>query len=241
MYRTFIALMSLTIFVVGCGGGGSGSGTAIGGGSLPEVASPSGAWDDPTIINQNRLIAFIDSNNDALFYWPFQPMIMRCELTVNSQGFSCDLGDDFYISGTVEEGVSLSGVLTLQDIEQHSFNLNYPSEVYDNSVSLSQLVDVWSEESAGIIETLSIDSDGAVTGSDSSGCVVNGQLTMINTDFNLHDVSLTYSNCANKDGVYLGKGFFVDSSTTSDPSDVDAWRIFLDGTDLIKDSLFERQ
>ena len=60
-----------------------------------------------------------------------------------------------------------------------------------------------------------IDANGGITGQ-SAFCVLNGQLSIIDANFNAYDVQLETSMCGNLDGMYDGLDITQDDVGTDD-------------------------
>jgi len=64
--------------------------------------------------------------------------------------------------------------------------------------------------------SFAIDSNGAISAQSDSGCIANGQVTIIDGFFNAYDVSLDVNGCAGLDGSYDGLGITQDTNATND-------------------------
>lgn len=100
------------------------------------------------------------------------------------------------ISGTVAQGSSMTltdSVTTSNGTslgtETHTWVFN---SLYDNPSSLSAVSANYTDGS----DTLSIAGNGVIFEQDpTTGCVINGQISIINAAYNAYSMSLTYSNC----------------------------------------------
>ena len=68
----------------------------------------------------------------------------------------------------------------------------------------------------GDMSSFAIDNTGAIFGNSSAGCVLNGQVTIIDAAFNAYDVTLDVANCGGLDGMYDGLGLTQDSGAAMD-------------------------
>ncbi len=76
--------------------------------------------------------------------------------------------------------------------------------LYDRDSSLALV----SGNYQGVQEVLNIAADGAMFSQDAgTGCVVNGQITIINAAYNAYDVEFTYSNCLGEAAALNGSTF----------------------------------
>ncbi len=99
--------------------------------------------------------------------------------------------------------------------DEGRFNLNHFAD-YERPSSLDLPAGVWSFNlaSAGgavYIVTLTIDDDGQVFGSDTAGCVFNGQLSIIDSQYNAYRITINISSCREFDGGYTGLAFLHNS------------------------------
>src|SRR5690606_35848251 len=85
--------------------------------------------------------------------------------------------------------------------------------LYERDSSLDKLSGLWDEE-FGVV---SIDQSGSFFMQDSFGCVYDGQVSIIDAQFNAYSLSMTVSSCgAGVDGEYSGLGVLADLNTTED-------------------------
>ena len=100
------------------------------------------------------------------------------------------------ISGTVSQRSSMTLTLTAttsmgtalgSDTETWTF-----SNIYDESSSLATVAGNYTDGS----DTLSINSNGAIFEQDpTTGCVLNGQISVIDAQYNAYSVSVTFASC----------------------------------------------
>ena len=86
---------------------------------------------------------------------------------------------------------------------QSSITLNY-NAVYERDSSLSVIAGNYDD--SGLV--LNIDENGVMFEQDPvSGCVNNGQINVINPDFNAYDIQFGYSNCTGQSTNLNGTSF----------------------------------
>lgn len=124
------------------------------------------------------------------------------------------------LSGTVDERTSL----TLTSSLTTSNGTTLPSEtgsltfdpLYNETSSLSKLAGNWTGPT-GVVST--VQSDGSFFAQDpASGCVVNGQYSIINPSYNVYAGSASYSNCQGAAAILNGQtasGLMTLDSTVS--------------------------
>lgn len=89
--------------------------------------------------------------------------------------------------------------------------------IYERGSSLDTVAGVYTSfDIYGDPSSFAIDAAGAITAQSNSGCVANGQVTIIDPLFNAYDVSFDLSSCAGLDGSYDGLGITQDGNATDD-------------------------
>ncbi len=112
----------------------------------------------------------------------------------------------------VLERDGISGAYTGNDTEGR-LALTY-SSAYEDGSSLDLLAGIWSYSQApaggGVYTyTMNLDNDGQLFATDTSGCVFNGQLAIVDDRFAVYAVAVTVSNCGAVDGNYDGLAYFA--------------------------------
>ena len=95
------------------------------------------------------------------------------------------------------------------------------STTFDNSYDRgSDLVTVAGAYSSfdifGDPASFSVDANGIITSQSNSGCVGNGQISIIDANFNAYNVTLDVTSCGALDGMYDGLGITQDNVTMDD-------------------------
>jgi len=103
--------------------------------------------------------------------------------------------------------------------ESGTFTLGFVSS-YEESSSLSKIAGTYTytQTTSTSTDTLSItvDSTGLVTGSDSTGCVYNGQVSLIDSSKDAYDVTATITSCGALNGTYKGVAALTKNVTVDD-------------------------
>lgn len=117
------------------------------------------------------------------------------------------------LSGAISERVSFTGTWSASTGEEGDFNLNF-DDIYNEDSSISTVQGTWTsfDEFANATGSYTIDSDGGINGQDNSGCVYGGSLSIIDSNFNVYDITLTVSNCGDFNGTYTGLSTFLGTS-----------------------------
>jgi hypothetical protein len=128
--------------------------------------------------------------------------------------FGIDGTREIALDGTADEA-GLSGDYSGTN-DEGRFNLVY-SSLYEQTSSLEHAAGVWTFTEASLtgplyIVTLTIDGDGQIFGSDTTGCVFSGELGTIETEFNTYAASMTLTSCGTFDGDYTGLAHLFDLS-----------------------------
>lgn len=116
------------------------------------------------------------------------------------------------ISGTVVERVSIEGNYSVATGESGTISLTYDA-LYDRDSSLAKLTGSWSETTS----IVTFDPDGTFFAQNVSGCVFDGQASIIDPTYNAYALAMTVSLCgATLDGEYAGLGVLADLNVTDD-------------------------
>lgn len=225
--KQLLVSLVLTAGVSACGGGGGGGG---GSSSPPPVvnAAVGGIWEGTTTISGQGsldLIGLVAEDGRAHFiqedgvqYWG----------TVTSSGTSIaanfsgavPLGETFAdgvtsgsgsLTGTVQARSSLSANATFTTTAgtrtTSTIQMTY-NPLYDRDSSLSTISGNYTFAGAPGSDALNIAPDGRLfLQIPGSGCVANGQVTVLNAAYNAYDLRYTYSNCTGAEAVLNGATF----------------------------------
>lgn len=202
--------------IAGCGGGGSsggGSGSTASGGTpaAPTNASPGGIWtgtDQATGLSLTGLITesgefhFIRSDDTQYFgTMSTSGTNATANLTgVTAVGYVFPDGSSTgtgVFTGTVQARSTMSGSVrfTTQRGETATggVTMTYNS-VYSQSSSLSKIAGNYRDPDTGAV--INVNSNGVVFSQDPlTGCVLNGNLSLIDTNYNAYRVQYSFSGC----------------------------------------------
>jgi len=119
-------------------------------------------------------------------------------------------------TGSINKRSALSGNISLHDSAISTFSFNYDS-LYERDSSLSAISGNYSmSDGAGYTVTYSIDAAGVFTGSDTRGCMVNGNIEILDKDFNMYKASVIVTNCGETNGHYSGLAALADGVSQND-------------------------
>ena len=220
--RRLIAIV-LGVLIGACGGGGGGSSPPT-----PPTQPPpppdeavGGAWVGTDGSGQE---VFGLSTDDGRLHWVVPSTGEQGFGTVSSNGttlsadytyvaplgFTLDDGSTFAsctATGTIQERQSISANISCTTGNGGSFTntatLAY-DELYERDASLATLAGDYDD--FGLV--LSIDANGNIFEQDPfSGCVVTGQASVVDPEYNVYDGSVTYANCQGDAAIFNGSTF----------------------------------
>jgi len=132
-----------------------------------------------------------------------------------------DIGEtrtrDARIDAALDGGV-LAGELQFGH-DEYSFTLNLSAD-YNRAVSLAQLAGVYTRSTSSLFGeevtlTVTIDANGALSGSYSNGCVFNGSASIPDASHNMVQLQIDLANCGSQgsskqwNGAYTGLGVLL--------------------------------
>ena len=213
-----LATIFLTASLVACGGGGDGGrivpplipnaspggiwiGSDNSGLDIYALSTESGRihWIAPSTEEQGFGNATVTGNNVTFSYTYVAPF--GFVLADGSSSASCSA------SGTIQERHSLDVNTTCTTNAGGTFGgsatLTYDA-LYDRDSSLALIAGNYDD--FGLV--LNVSGSGVVFEQDpNTGCVVNGQVSIISSAFNAYDVSITYANCRGNAAILNGVTF----------------------------------
>jgi hypothetical protein len=149
------------------------------------------------------------------------------------------------LTGTVAQRATL----TLTGTDTTSAGTVYPATTltwtYDSLYALTPSLSMIAGNYTDGTDTLTISSNGAVFEQDpTTGCVVNGQLTIPNSSYNAYSFSVTYANCTGAYSVFNGTtatGIGAYDNTVT-PNELDAgWHGTVNGQMHVYIGVFPKQ
>ena len=214
----FIAAIMM-IAVSSCGGGGGGGGVAP---SSPANVSPGGIWigvdsnggDIVAIVTETGRFHFLTlddlSQGSGIISVSNVNNLSGNFQLVTQLGFVFPDGTTLAnctLSGTVTERqtitVTVNCTTTAGLQQQNTATLSYDA-TYDLDSSLARIAGNFQ----GINAVLNIAGDGTIFAQDAvTGCVINGQVGIIDAAFNAYDLGFTYNNCLGQEAILNGSTF----------------------------------
>ena len=119
------------------------------------------------------------------------------------------------VSGTVAERQQLSGNWSTGTGETGTFTFSY-SNLHQRSSSFAKLSANWFYTDGFVSATITIDGNGLISGSDTDGCLYDGQATIPDAAFNTYSLSFDIANCGIFNGLYNGLAVLDDNNVQDD-------------------------
>lgn len=206
--------------IPGCGGGGSGGGgqsavgQRLGGfwtGSLTVDGVP-GQQEFVGISTDDGRFRFISTDTGSQFVGAVRAVgesVVGTGKGYAPTGFTWRDGStvtNVSMSGTIRERAMFTGSWSSGTGESGRFSFVYDPD-YEKNSSLSLIAGVWTvyDDYSNPFATFTIEPDGRFTGQNAVGCTSMGQISIVDTRFNVYDIRSTISSCAIA-GDYTGLG-----------------------------------
>lgn len=214
----FLAICVFALLAA-CGGGGGGYG---GGGSNPPPpnASPGGIWMGTDSVTNLAVEGLVDENGEAHF---IRADGVQYIATVTTSGDSFSAHVDAYtplgtafpdgsihatgtVAGTINERVSITATTNFTtdkgSVTNGTLDLTF-NQLYDQPSSLAAIAGNYTDVSSGA--TVSLNANGVIFAQDATtGCVVNGNVTIIDATYNAYGISVGYASCTGASSVLNG-------------------------------------
>ncbi|MFE8071554.1 hypothetical protein QQM79_10885 [Marinobacteraceae bacterium S3BR75-40.1] len=243
------ALLSMFLLTA-CGGGGSGGGG--GGGSSPDNTSSSGESSGtsgnsnqsaqtgeaarPGVYSGEITTSSGDTKVSIAVLGPDNRLVLFIEGGVYDRGSVSFDGSKMtgelkeFRTAAVESGSieatmtsnSFSGTATSEDGTESKLAYQRLGSVSDEGADMDKIKGSWTEQKDGISTNFTVMSNGELDGSESDGCVFDGQVTIPDPQYNLYAVSFDGANCAGRPeasasernaGSYQGFAYLTSSET----------------------------
>jgi hypothetical protein len=215
-----LTLTALVILLASCGGGGG-----YGGFSNPTSmnALPGGIWRGTESVSGLQVVGLVDEAGDFHFVrsdnvqYVGTASVSINSVTANFDGYT-QAGTTFpdgstrgtgSVSGTIQARTTLTLMYQFRTLAGTVSNgtLNLTFDVLYNRVSsLTTISGNFTNPQNGVVVTVS--SNGSVFSQDpTSGCVLNGTVTIINAAYNAYRVDFSYASCTGQTAFLNGLQF----------------------------------
>lgn len=234
---TPIVVLSTGLAMSGCGGGGGGGDARPGGSTPPPPAVPTattaGLWkgtisSDST--GQSAGVVALTAADGQSVWMTTDGRVWQGQVPAHADRYETTFAGHMYAGAHFPDGTN-HGPSTFS-VDHHSatatgghhsgngdrgsFEL-LPSPMWDRPASLETLAGVYTRTtSTGYAITLSIDANGQVHGSDSTGCVFDGTVHVPDPAHDLYGIEMHLSSCGTLDGDYRGMGTLLDADAMHD-------------------------
>ena len=197
-------------------------GTVYSGGSnpMPTNASATGIWGGTDSVTGLNVAGYVDPAGEAVFIRSdgvqfagatqvSGDTLVAAVVAYTNFGSTFNDGSTYglgTLNGTVASGSTLTLTLSFTTnggtAETGSWSLTF-STLTNSGSSLSAISANYTDTASGSV--VSISGNGVMTGQDpANSCVVNGTITVINSSYDIYQVSLTYESCTGSYAVLNG-------------------------------------
>lgn len=223
--RRFVRLLTiifLGVFILlcnSCGGGDDSVDTTT---TLPD---PTGIWIGAGTYRQIGIIGNSGHNVNIVNFIgdsQLRGSILPAESgeisssTLSNFTYAGDLTSIFYVtSGTVVPKDRITASYETSYGGDLSLDLQYDSSLTERPASLGIISGIWSDIAGTYAITITIDSAGNISGSDTDGCAYTGTVSVPNASVNIYRVNFVINGCRYMpDGV--GQAMLTDTTTQND-------------------------
>ena len=213
-----VALVAAALGLVACGGGGGGgSDTSVSANGLWEgtfTETGVGTYAVSGLLYNGRIIAISESAG----------AIYDGSYTMNGGSISGNV-KAYQINGGQYATATLSGSVTEQSTISVTFSTSYGStgsmslsfnSIYNRPSSLSAVAGSWGYTSGTYNLTLTAQNDGSFFGQDSDGCVISGNIGILDASHNLYSTNVSVASCGVLNGTYTGFSGLLDNVSAND-------------------------
>lgn len=211
------SVIPFLLVLTACGGGGGSDSTVS-----TISASPGGIWEGQITSSSTGesqpSTGFVTESGELRFLTEDSVQVTG-SMFIDGTTFSANLvsfapfGSIFLLNhlniisetanGNIIEKNSFSGSVYYSGEATSNFSFNY-SQAYELGSSLSSISGMYFKQKSGVSETFEVDSSGNITGVDSLGCQYLGQITLLDTNYNLYRVNVSVTNCGELNDQYSG-------------------------------------
>lgn len=226
--RYAVLAIGWAVVLASCGGGSGDGGTTPPPPPPPQPTDAGGIWEGTAVTGDLTLdvVGIIAEDGEGRFVDENGTQYVIDTLGGNDGDVSltftafAQVGFTFIDGSTIAtgtlagsiDGTSFSAEYDLSTGESGTMTLGY-DPLYERDSSLDKLTGLWDEE----FGVMSFDTFGGFFMQDTFGCVFEGQVSIIDPDFNVYSLAMSVSSCgAGVDGQYSGLGILADLDTAED-------------------------
>jgi hypothetical protein len=237
---TMLGVGSLALLLTSCGGGGGSGGSNSGNSAPPPVsnAAVGGIWQGKDPISGDDILGVVAEDGrsqfiafDSVPFTQYWGSLTSNGTNISGTNFQVAAGQDYFgtasISGSITARQSMQLTVaftpaagcpatTCGTARTASGTLTFNS-LYNRGGALSRTAGNWQDVITG--QVYNINASGVVFQQDAqTGCVINGQVSVINTNFNAYSANYNFSSCrvpfTNLNGTQATGLIVVDDSVT---------------------------
>jgi hypothetical protein len=129
-----------------------------------------------------------------------------------------DIGGNYSMTGRIDGDYRLFTEYLIPALDNGFADVYPVTQQYFRGATLAGLAGDYEVEDLHTFNegTATVETGGVITGMTATGCNWSGQITIPDTEFNLFDISLTVTDCGEKNGLYQGKGYQDDLEDLGD-------------------------
>jgi len=216
-YGSWMALVALIATLTACGGGGGGGSTST---SVPANASPGGIWKGTDSATGQTVLGLVTENGQFHFIQADDTQYVGTVTTSGNTlqgtfaGFA-PFGTTFpdgtthgtgTVSGSIQARSSITATTTFTTdagtSNSSQLTLTFDT-LYDQPSSLATIAGNYTDPTTGTV--YSVSGSGAIFAQDAtSGCVINGTVSIINSSYDAYGIAYTFANCTGSYAVLNG-------------------------------------
>jgi hypothetical protein len=217
------ALISIAfVSIAACGGGGAGGGASAPP-NTPVDASPGGIWSGIDSVSGQQMLGLVTEQGEAHFIRADDVQYTGTATTSNNSisatlvgvtpaGYVFPDGSNSgtgTVSGTIQERQSISATVSFTTStglsDTGAVSLSY-HPLYGRDSSLPTIAGNYIDLSTGTV--VNIAAGGVIFSQDpASGCVVNGQVSIVDARYNAYRIQWTYESCMGQSSFLNGLTF----------------------------------
>lgn len=236
-------VVALTVLgtLAACGGGGGGDGNETPRPAPPSAVSPAGIWEGTLThggsnVNDASCLITVENELACILFDPENGALagaVHGSVQVSNGNQLSGSGTGYAAPGYVLiDGSSVTANFTITGgtvAERSALQLSFSAlgqtgtfsgtfdPIYDRDSSLATVAGVYTVfDVFGDPAAFTIDGNGTLLSQTQSGCIGNGQVSVIDPRFNGYAVQATVSNCPSLNGEYQGLGVTLDFAGTND-------------------------
>ena len=203
----------------------------------PYSQSSNGIWNGRFDINGRGDFKFnaLYVDNELIAFSPDAKVSYRGMVHIEDDLYRSDMKMYLLTNGGYFDSVTLEGkvvspgkieaqFLTHDAQDSGTLKLEQNKALYEKGAQLDKVKDQWIYYHGFTITKFSIGEDGRIDGADTNGCGYEGEISVIDTDYNAYRVKLLLNSCHDLDGLYEGMAYLLDSIEENDTLNMQVYK-----------------